>query len=231
VLTDSSGFQLGGETADLPVPDAPVWMVHIDGNFPYGYDDVTLQALQASGGGVAGDMDEAFHRLAASLQGSANPDVVTRDIVDGYAWVTVSSNAAIPQSIEIIPHEAGSPFAALAARRLILSEMYQQRGQIEKVETLDHLHTLAKEYGIVTPYSSMIVLINERQHKRLDELEAQDNRFEREAEEVGETALTPMEVTGVPEPHEWLLIIIGAAILVGYTWNKKRTFQKDVIQL
>jgi len=66
----------------------------------------------------------------------------------------------------------------------------------------------------------MIVLVNERQQERLDKLETQDNRFEREAEEMGETTPSPMEVTGVPEPHEWLLIIFGAAILGWYTWRK-----------
>ena len=65
VLTDGTGFQLGGESADLPVPNAPVWMVHLDGNFPYGYDDATLQVIQASGGGVAGNLDEAILRLAS----------------------------------------------------------------------------------------------------------------------------------------------------------------------
>jgi len=231
VLTDGTGFQLGGESAVLPVPDAPVWMVHLDGNFPYGYDDATLQVIQASGGGVAGNLDEALLRLAVSLEGANHPEVASRDIVDGYEWLTYYSDAAIPQDVEIVTHDADDPFATLAARRLILSEMYQQRGQIEKIETLDYLHTLAKEHGIVTPYSSMIVLVNTRQQERLDELEAQDNRFEREAEEMGETAPSPMEVTGVPEPHEWLLIILGAAILVWYTWRKRITLPQDKIGL
>jgi len=230
VLTDGTGFQLGGESADLPVPDAPVWMVHLDGNFPYGYDDDTLQVIQASGGGVAGNLDEALLRLAVSLEGFTHPEVTNRDIVDGYEWITFAADAAISPDNEIVTHDVDDPFAALAARRLILSEMYQQRGQIEQVETLDDLHTLAKEHGIVTPYSSMIVLVNNRQQERLDELEAQDNRFERESEEMGETTPSPMEVTGVPEPHEWLLIILGAAILVWYTWRKRITLLQDKIK-
>ena len=47
VLTDGTGFKVGGESLDLPIPNAPVWMVHLDGNLPYGYDDATLQAVQS----------------------------------------------------------------------------------------------------------------------------------------------------------------------------------------
>jgi putative PEP-CTERM system integral membrane protein len=230
VLTDGTGFQIGDEPVNLPVPDAPVWMVHIDGNFPYGYDDGTLQVIQASGGGVAGSLDEAFLRLAASLESAAHPEVISRDIVDSYEWLTTAADTVINQDVEIITHEVDDPFAALAARRLILIEMYQQRGQIEQVETLDKLHSLAKEHSIVTPYSSMIVLVNERQQARLDKLEAQDNRFEREPEEMGETAPSPLEVTGVPEPHEWLLIIIGTVLLGWYTLRKRLIFLEDKIR-
>jgi hypothetical protein len=127
----------------------------------------------------------------------------------------------------MVTHDMDDPFVTLAARYLILSEMYQERGQIKELETLDHLHILAKEYEIVTPYSSMIVLVNDTQQARLDKLEAQDNRFEREAEEMGETAPAPMEVTGVPEPHEWLLLILGAAILGWYAWQKRMRVQGE----
>lgn len=229
VLTDGTGFQLGGESVDLPVPNAPVWMVHLDGNFPYGYDDATLQVIQASGGGVAGNLDEALLRLAVNLEGAALPKGSSLDIVDGYEWTTLSGGADIPLDAEVITHDLDDPFAALAARRLILNEMYQHRGKIENLGVLDYLHGLAKEHGIVTPYSSMIVLVNQVQQARLDKLEAQDNRFEREAEEMGETAPSPMEVTGVPEPHEWLLIIIGVVILGWYAWQKRMSLQQESI--
>ena len=231
VLTDGTGFQLGGETVDLPVPEAPVWMVHLDGNFPYGYDDNTLQVIQASGGGAAGNLDEALLRLAVSLEAAALPPGSSRDIVDGYEWLTLSGGSDIPQDAEVITHAWDDPFAALAVRRLILNEMYQHRGKIDNLGTFDYLHELAKEYEIVTPYSSMIVLVNKVQQARLDKLEAQDNRFKREAEEMGETTPAPMEVTGVPEPHEWLLIILGVVILGWYAWQKRMNLQQDGIHL
>jgi putative PEP-CTERM system integral membrane protein len=223
ILTDGVGFKLGGQSVQLPVPDAPVWMIHLGGELPYGYDDATLQAIQASGGGVAGSLDEALTRLSISLDASALPEGTLRDVVDGYELLTIPAGGQIPATAGVVSHEPGDAFAALAARRLILSEMYCNRGQINQLETLDALHELAVEQHIVTPYSSMIVLVNARQEDRLRGLEGQDNRFEREAEGVGETIPAQFEVTGVPEPHEWLLLGLGAAMLGWLAWRKRVT--------
>jgi len=84
------------------------------------------------------------------------------------------------------------------------------------LDTLDHLHDIAIENSIVTPYSSMIVLVNEQQERRLDELEEDDDRFMREYEQIGETEENTLTVTGVPEPEEWLLLALAAAMLVWY---------------
>ena len=203
VLTDGSGYELGDGDFDVSVPEAPLWMVHLGGELPLGYDDATLEAIQASGGGVVGDVREALTRLAVSLE------MASYDVVDGYAWSLAPTEKA----------EAGDAvdegFAPLAARRLILAEMERNRGQIDELDTLDYLHEIAVEQGIVTPYSSMIVLVEQRQEELLDEMEKAGNRFEREHEEVGETeGETALTVTGVPEPEEWLLIALAALALV-----------------
>ena len=160
-------------------------------------------------------------RLAISIEGNTNPQGTLRDIVDGYEWWTVPQGVMVPIDDAVITHTSSDPFAALATRRLILSEMQRQRGEISEVETLDALHDLAIDQGIVTPYSSMIVLVTDAQERRLKDLESKDNRFEREAEGVGETTPSPFEVTGVPEPHEWLLIILGAALLAWVSWQRR----------
>jgi putative PEP-CTERM system integral membrane protein len=227
VLTDGSGFQLGGEDTSFPVPDVPVWMVHLGGEFPLGYDDATLQAIQASGGGVAGSLDEALLRLSVYLEGVSAPKGALRDIIDGYEWVTITTGDVPVFGQTPVIHSLEDPFAALAARRLILNEMQKARGKITELETLDHLHAIAKAQGIVTPYSSMIVLVSQAQEKRLEKLESQENRFDREAEEVGETAPSPFEVTGVPEPHEWLLIGIGA-IFLGWLVLKRKLASSSI---
>ena len=204
VLTDGTGYGLDDDGIDVPLPDAPVWMVHLGGALPLGYDDPTLEAIQASGGGVAGRLDEALTRLAVAME--AGEGDAPYDVVDGYVWQVVESEANSVSDDE---------FAPFGARRLILAEMVRNRGSLAQVETLDYLHAIAVEHSVVTPYSSMIVLVNEAQHKRLDELEEQDDRFLREHEDVGET-VPEMGVTAVPEPEEWLLLGVAAAMLFLY---------------
>jgi putative PEP-CTERM system integral membrane protein len=210
VLTDGSGYELsdGDAASEVPIPKTPVWMVHL-GGFPLGYDDATLEAIQASGGGAVGDVEEALLRLAVAIE--VKQSALSYDVVDGYAWLTV------PTKVAELSDATDDDFAALAARHLILNEMHRQRGEIGELETLDHLHAIAVEHSVVTPYSSMIVLVNERQEKRLDALEADDDRFQREHEEIGETAPQgAFDVTGVPEPEEWLLIALAAVMLIWY---------------
>jgi putative PEP-CTERM system integral membrane protein len=66
VLTDGTGYELGASEIEVAVPDTPVWLVHLGGSIPMGYDDATLQAIQASGGGVTGDVETALARLAVT---------------------------------------------------------------------------------------------------------------------------------------------------------------------
>ncbi len=224
VLTDGSGYELGGGSVKVSVPDAPVWMIHLGGNLPLGYDDATLEAIQASGGGVAGDVGEALARLTAALEGQG--DAAAPDILDGYAWLTLPAEKA-PAGGDLVVHPAGDDFAAFAARRLILAAMQRQRGGLAQLEMLDQLQAIAVEHSIVTPYSSMLVLVNETQKDLLERLEVQDDRFQREGEEAGETTpASPFNVTGVPEPGEWLLLGLAAAMLVWYVYTARRTPRK-----
>ena len=216
VLTDGTGYELGESSQEVSAEAQPVWLVHL-GGFPLGYDDPTLDAVQASGGGVAGSVDEALTRLAVRLNGEelGGPGAVV-DLVDGYLWITRPETTAT---------ESEDGFAALAARRVILAEMQRQRGDLTDLAVLDGLHQIAVDHSVVTPYSSMIVLVNRQQEYRLETLEKQGDRFDRELEELGDTTgvdpFAPPSVTGVPEPEEWLLIAV-ASILIVYVLVTRR---------
>ena len=101
-----------------------------------------------------------------------------------------------------------------------MNEIARQREQLDQLTTLDQLHAIAIKHSIVTPYSSMLVLVNTRQEQLLQDLENDADRFNREVEPVGETE--GLSVTGVPEPEEWLLIIVGLLMLAGYTYYLRR---------
>ncbi|MEW5957395.1 MAG: TIGR02921 family PEP-CTERM protein, partial [Chloroflexota bacterium] len=226
VLTDDSGYEVGSDEVDVPVPVAPVWLVHLAGDLPLGYDDDTLAAIQSSGGGVAGSVEEALTRLAVRLE--AGSDEAAPDVIDGYVW-TNEPTQAVKSGPQAVVHPPTDDFAAFAARRLILAEMQRRRGQLDRLETLDELHAIAVEHGVVTPYSSMIVLVNSEQQRLLNKLEADKDRFQREYEEVGETQeADPFAVTGVPEPEEWLLIGLASGMLGWYIYSLRRQAQRQL---
>jgi putative PEP-CTERM system integral membrane protein len=221
VLTDSGGYELGPSTAQISTPNAPVWMVHMGSAIPLGYDDQTLEAVQASGGGVVGSLDQALSRLAMSLAKSKKADASTgglRDVLDGYVWTVLPSAQASSAFADVLAQAPTDGFAALAARRYILAETQRQSGTISQLDTLDQLQALAKEYSIVTPYSSMIVLVTPRQQLLLDRLSQSSDRYQREYEDIKNTVpSTPTPLTGVPEPQEWLLMSLAGVLLVWYT--------------
>ena len=228
VLTDGSGYELGASPLDVPVPPMPLWLVHLGSDIPLGYDDQTLEAIQASGGGVTGDVQSALQRLAVSLArpASSTGSQPVSDLLDGFLWVTLPTNEAsstIPIGLQVTSHDPNDGFAALAARRIILAEMQRLRGSLDQLENLDQLHALAVQYGIITPYSSMIVLVNTQQQALMEQLAQLDDRFNREVEAIGETKpATPLPLVGVPEPHEWLLLGIAVALLLYLGYTKRR---------
>lgn len=228
VVMDGSGYELGESAFKLAIPNAPVWMIHLGGNLPLGYDDATLEVIQASGGGVASNVEEALTRVAVALNHNQVASLTnvsanaTADWVDGYVWLATANRIgrASPGSASISDNE-GDPFAAFAARRVILDTMYRERASLKQLTMLDHLHDIAIKNSIVTPYSSMIVLVNTQQENLLKQLEARGDRFDREVEEVGDTVPEAVNVTGVPEPHEWLLIALAVAMLAGYAYKTR----------
>jgi putative PEP-CTERM system integral membrane protein len=214
VLTDDAGYRAGNGDAEIPIPDAPLWMVHLGGGFPMGYDDATLEAIQASGGGTVASLDEALTRLAVALAGRGSAS--SRDVIDGYEWRLVPTGSTEAGSEATVDNA----FAPFAARRLILATTNRQRNATYRLGALDRVHAIAVEHGIVTPYSSMLVLVDESQHELLDALEAGGDRFLREYEDVGETIPErAIAVGAVPEPEEWLLIALATAMLV---WAARR---------
>jgi putative PEP-CTERM system integral membrane protein len=193
-------------------------MVHL-GALPPAYDDETLKAIENSGGGVSMEVSEVLQRLATkSALGSSAVSVV-----DGYAWLLEKK----------AQKASDSAFDSLAARQLVLG--LSREKNLDKLVELDAIHAIAKNYQIVTPYSSMIVLVNDEQRRQLQEAEAQSDRFEREVES-GQEQLTkpfnPLNAAGensaaIPEPSTIGGVILAIVGLGGLTFAKQR--QRKVI--
>lgn len=214
LLTDAGSYELTEDSKQVLSMSAPVWMVHL-GGFPAAYDDATLQALQDSGGGVSSEIKTAMQRIGT-------PPTLGNSLVnlaDGYAWF-VSQTTEAPQAV--------GGFTPIAARQWVTHLSRQM--QPKDVKQLDAIHAVAKQNGIVTPYSSMIVLVNDRQREDLKQAEQKSDRFNREIEDQQlpqpSTLNAPTPVSAVPEPGEWLLFLVGAIVL-GLIYQFRRSTQPN----
>lgn len=202
MLTDEGNYELTDEKAEIAQQSAPLWMVHLGQRLPAAYDDATLEAIQSSGGGVSTSVEEVGRRIAT--QAALAPSV--KNVVDGYAWSRANVNSVEKSSAQI-PNSKEDSFVPLAARQLVRE--LSQSSNAKQLSELDAIHALAKRYNIVTPYSSMIVLVNDEQRQLLKNAEKQSDRFNRNVEDsqLPQPATVGLpNVTGVPEPSEWLLI-------------------------
>jgi putative PEP-CTERM system integral membrane protein len=137
-------------------------------------------------------------------------------VVDNYAWF-------LSQTADPTAKQADNGFDAIAARQWVTQ--VSQSLQPEQLKELDAVHVLAKRYNLVTPYSSMIVLVNDRQKQDLQNAELGKDRFQREGEDKPQ--LTPSaNVSATPEPAEWLLLAISI-VMLGLVYRRNAT--KSVI--
>ena len=214
VITDEGSYELSDDEAKLPAMIAPVLMVHLGNTLPPGYDDETLKVIQDSGGAVSTQIADLLQRSATQAKlAQANP-ATSINVIDGYTW---RSNPTLAKTAS-----TKEGFQALAARQLITG--LSKTVKLDRPEQLDAIHQIAKQSSIVTPYSSMIVLVNDQQREELKKAEQQKDRFDREVETGNEELTKPSnplstDVSGVPEPEEWLLLSVGGVILL---WLIKR---------
>ncbi len=226
VLTDDGSMDFADDKDAIADFAAPVFFVHMGGHLAAGYDDATLATMQRRGGSALTSVQEAFERIAFSA--AAPPGALLHERIDGYSITvtrlpTTSQASALPGQpgpSGMGPAVAGTasataadPAAALLARALILAQLREVDHGV--AGALDRLHAIAKRYSQVSPYSSMLVLVNDAQRQALKEAEAAKDRFDRQVETGKEQLTLPHDlmVSGVPEPEEWLLIVIvGIAV-------------------
>lgn len=209
LVTDPGSYEL---TADRPTAlslPAPLWLVHL-GGLQVAYDDATQQAIQDSGGGVSTQVQEVMQRIGTT---PTLGNCTTRlNIIDGYAWYLTKTPTAKAQVMD--------GFEPLAARQWVTHlSRYVKPDQLQELDTI---HAVTKEYGIVSPYSSMLVLVNDEQRQALKQAEQAKDRFNREVEDQQlpqPSDLLPVSAT--PEPAEWLLLL-ATLCLVGWLYQRQK---------
>ena len=211
LMTDRGSYELteNSETA-LSMP-APLWLLHLGGLQP-AYDDATLEAIQSSGGSISTDVQEIMQRIGTKPTLGNGTSLMS--VVDHYAWFLSKT----PD----LTAKADEAFAPIAARQWVTQ--VSQSIKPDQLQELDAVHSLAKRYQLVTPYSSMIVLVNDEQRQALKKAEAGSDRFNREVEDQQlPQPSTLNDVSAVPEPSEWMLMGVGALLLgVVYRHQKQQ---------
>ncbi len=197
-ITDRGSYELSQDQAKIKSMSAPLWMLHL-GGLPLAYDDATLSAIQHSGGSVSTEIKTVMQRIATLPSLGEKTSLLS--VVDNYAWF-------LSQTGDPTAKPSANGFDAIAARQWITQ--VSQSLKPEQLTELDAVHTLAKRYNLVTPYSSMIVLVNDQQKQDLKNAEQGKDRFKREGEDKQQL---PSKVSATPEPAEWLLLAIVAAML------------------
>ena len=218
LLTDKGSYELSKDKQELPAIDAPVWIVHLGGELPRAYADATLQAIQDSNGGVATDISTVIKRLQQE-------EINAAPVIGGYTWKVNPSDS---------PATTNSGLKPIAARQFV-SQLARKHKADLSISELDAIHQIAEDNSIVTPYSSMIVLVNDRQQEQLEAAEAKADRFDREVETGTEQLNTPFNpfernsdvVSGVPEPDVWILLGIVAVALFAVLQRQKLVLRED----
>jgi putative PEP-CTERM system integral membrane protein len=203
-ITDRGSYELSKNGAKVRSMSAPLWMVHL-GGLPLAYDDDTIASIQSSGGSVSTDIKTVMQRIATLP--SLGQETSLLSVVDNYAWF-------LSQSTDPTAKQSDEGFAAIAARQWVTQ--VSQSLQPTQLKELDAVHVLAKRYNLVTPYSSMIVLVNDQQKQDLKNAEQGKDRFQREVEDQ---KLPPANVSATPEPAEWLLLAF-VSIMLGIVYRR-----------
>jgi len=190
IITDKGNYESSSDSTVAPELDSPLFIHHLGDEQTPIYNDAFLETMQNSNGGVIKNTDD----FISQLNRLSNTKIIKYD--DGIEY------SLIEPSIDDTP-----------ALSEIVTNAYIQNYRIatdsNRITELDFIHSLALKEQIVTPYSSMIVLVNDRQKEALKKAEAEADRFDREVESGDEEASSPgnpFKVSGTPEPHEWILI-------------------------
>lgn len=145
MFTDDSDSDIEPQGDINYVAETPVFIVHDNKKLPQYHDDLTLAVIR-SGGRVFSEAKEVFEHLALAQSSQAlNGELIS---VDRYgSWILAGSFVNL----------SGHSDDILANRQAI-----QRMIKIDN-KALEQIHEMAQAYGMVTPYSSYIALVTDRQ--------------------------------------------------------------------
>ncbi len=205
-ITDNGSYELLSDTTDYKRFEAnqPIDVLHLTGWAPI-YEDVFMESVIRSGGNFYTSLKNWELAVQATFD-----KTITHFIDDAVLYTFKPIDNALDSNISY-------PSSPLWAHHYAMA-LSREGTQLDTV-LLDKIHDIAVQNHFVSPFSSMICLVNDRQKERLEELSGKGDRFKRETE-TGNDGLNLMNVKGTPEPHEWALIV-GALGFLLFLYRKK----------
>lgn len=201
-LTDKGSYELLQRDSVYKAStfSKPIDVLHVNGYSPI-YDDAFIETVIQSGGNVYSGLDE----LVTVIE--------TETTSNSPTWIEngVRYRFAPDSSVN-----SKNSFAAYYASRMAMA--FNRNKKDVTVKELDELHKLAVKHSFVSPYSSMICLVDDEQRRMLEELSKKEDRFERSVEN-GKTSGN-LNLMASPEPHEWLMIIAALVLFLFLYKNK-----------
>lgn len=232
LLTDQGNYESkekqNNEMTKTINKETALWILHLGNEPAYAYADKLLESIYHSGGGVGYALNDVIERISWKQQRTLNQ---LSEISQNYTW-----------SYEVLDKpetfsEQQSALSAIIAHQWISADFNrrfnQQSNQLpsnktqsnSQTEHLDGLHFLAKKNSVVSPFSSMIVLVNKRQEEELEKLSKEKDRFKRDIDSGKKSIVKGNDlfsVSSVPEPEEWALIIVIMFILSAVSYKKRQ---------
>lgn len=216
LLTDQGNYESKEKQSIALNQQLPLWILHL-GKIPaYAYADPLLDYIYQSGGGVSHQIGDVLTRLDWKQKQLQEE---TARISEHYIWQYQMVDQLIdPPSQSIIPE-------AILAHQWISADFNRRSAKNpNSLGHLDRMHQLAIKQSLVSPFSSMIVLVEQRQKDELEKMSKQADRFNRDIDS-GEknliSAYDPLKVNAVPEPEEWALIIVVILMLAASQVKKR----------
>ncbi len=209
LISDKGNYEASVDSLSSMTLNIPLYILHLGEEQAPIYNDAFLETIQNSNGRIILNLDELAQQFNIGDDIMSNQSGIDYSIID-------NPNGDFDDN-----------YSELVSKAFI--ENSKIKNDLNRVKQLDEIHQIALKEQIVTTYSSMIVLVNEVQKAALRKAELEADRFDREVESGNETTSKPsnaFNVSGVPEPHEWIMIFLVSALLLFSYYQKKFKFVK-----
>lgn len=174
-ITNNSTFNLG----------FPVYFI-FDDSIPALPQSLT-QNIVKNGGLIVDEMTQAINHLS-----------LNNNLYYFGSYFQINTNVgSVPSDLTNNPSD---PLNYLVSRNYILELLRSYPGNIYDMTFLDNIHQLAKKTSVVTPYSSLIALVNQQQLNNLDSNSQYENRYQQNVQSAPGQLRSALTFGGITTP-------------------------------